>query len=502
MAASDDTKDGIKGLARASVIYGLGSMALRGATFLLLPLYTRHLTPADYGVIALAATLTAALGILYPLGLHGAITRFYFAIPYREARQQNLGNIWMVMVMSTLGMTILLDQFGARLSSLFLRDIPFPPYIRLAIWTACCNILSLLPLNLLQIQKRPGLYVLMTAANTLLSNGLAIGLVVFYGQGAYGYLLSLFLTSALLALPYVVYTLCSVRLLLRWSIIKATLIYSLPLVPHGLAGWLLELSDRIILERYVSLREVGLYALGYQFASLVTMVATAMNTAWVPFLFSTDAQQGTTHTPDLARLVTYYTLVLCWVALGLALFAQEALRWLTAPAFHEAYRVVPWVIGGLLFGGLYFIPANFLFLRSKTGWIPLVTLASGGVNVGLNLWLVPRYGMLGAAWTTCIAYAVMLVLVWAVSQRVYPLTYEYKRLGAIALAASSLFIVSRLYTFPTALTAALGHGVIWLLFPVVLSMCGFFTATEKALALARAQRIRGRIGRRASHPSS
>ena len=88
---------------------------------------------------------------------------------------------------------------------------------------------------------------------------------------------------------------------------------------------------------------------------------------------------------------------------------EHAIRLVAGPEFREAYRITPWVVGGYVCGGLYLIPTNLLFWRQRTRVIPLVTLAAGAVNVGLNLWLVPRYGAIAAAWSTLAAYAVLLL---------------------------------------------------------------------------------------------
>ncbi len=480
----------VKNLAGKSVIYGLGSILLKVVGFFLLPLYTRYLTPADYGVIAVAITVMVILSIIYTLGLNGALTRFYFDTQDETGRRRNSGTIWTGMILVATGMTVLMDRLGANLFPLIFREVPFAPYIRLTIWIAFFQVFSLIPLNLLQIQERPGLYVLATVASTLLSIGLIITLVVFQKQGAYGYLLGMLLATMLSAVLYAVFTIRHVQITLRWDIFKAALGYSLPLVPHGLASWVLELSDRVILERYVSLTDLGLYAISYQFGAVMNMAAIAVNNAWVPFLFKVDAERGDTAKPNLARLATYYTFVLSWGGLGLALLVKDALWLLTTPAFYPAYRVAPWIIGGLLLSGLYYIPVNFLFLRSKTGWVPVVTVLSGVVNVGLNLWLAPRYGIMAAAWSTFLAYGVMLALVWAVALREYSFPYEYRRLGLIGLTVVCLFIVGNTLKFDSSVIMDLGlRGALLLAYPLVLAVLGFFTPAEKATALTLMRQV-------------
>jgi O-antigen/teichoic acid export membrane protein len=388
------------------------------------------------------------------------------------------------MILTTTSMTILLDWLGHDLFSLIFREVPFTPYIRLAIWISFFNVLGLLPLNLLQIQERPGSYVLFSIVGTLLSMTIIVGLVIFQKQGAYGYLLGTLLASILMAAPYLVLTLRQVRIRLKWDVLKAAMIFSLPLIPHGLAGWVLELSDRVILERYVTLGELGLYAVSYQLGVVMNVAAAAINNAWSPFLFKTDAEKGDAAKPNLARLATYYTLVLSWTALGISLLAKDILLLLTAPAYHTAYRVTSWIVWGLLLAGLYYIPMSFLFLKSKTGWVPIVTVISGLVNVSLNLWLVPSHGIMAAAWATFLSYGIMLLLVWRIALRIYPFPYEYRRLGLIALAVISLSALGTTIQFDSVGLNLGVKGSLLMIYPVALFLLGFFTPAERGLGLA------------------
>ncbi len=456
---------------------------------MLLPLYTVYLRPADYGIIALCAMISAVLGILFPMSLHGALTRFYFSGRDDVDRRERTGTIWFVMIASGAMMALVLDRIGAEVFGAMLRKIPFSPYVRLTIWTSFFNSFGLVPLNIFQIEKRPGAYVLTVLANTILTITFVIHFVVFQKAGAYGYLLGLFLASAIFVVPYTILTLRVARVVPRWDVVGASLAYSLPLVPHAVGGWLLELSDRAILEKYVPLEQVGLYSIGYQFASILTMVATAINSAWVPYLFESHTQGGDAAKPNLARLATYYVFTVSWAALGVVSLGTPGLGLLTPPAFHDASQVIPWIVAGLLFNALYLLPANILFLMSKTKWIPLATVSGGGVNVVMNLWLVPQYGILAAAWATFAGYGAMALVTWIAAQRAYRLPYEYKRLGLVSLVVVTLFVLAAsLPSSPTLADIAL-RGAVWLIFPFVLAFVGVVTPSEGEAALSVSWRL-------------
>ncbi|MEP7225725.1 MAG: oligosaccharide flippase family protein [Gemmatimonadales bacterium] len=484
----------LRSLLGSSLVYGAGSVLLRALAFLLLPLYTRHLTPADYGLVAVTLSIISILSVIFPLGLHSAMTRMWFASPSEAERRRTTETIWLAIMMSALALALLLDVFGSHVVPMVFRGVAFSPYIRFAIWTAFLATFSLVPLNLLQIRERPGPYVILTVAGTLVTTTLVVVLVVIRNEGAYGYLLGGLIGGAVLVPVYLGITLRNIRLALEWGVLHKALLYSLPLVPHALAGWMLEVSDRAVLARWVSLGDLGIYSLGYQFGAALGLVITAFTAAWVPFLFRTLADRGGEAHPLVARLATYYAAVLCFIGLGIALLIRQVLILLVDPAFHGAYRITPWVVGGYLFNGLYIIPVGFLFWTERTKVIPVVTLTAGLLNVGLNLWLVPIYGIMGAAWTTMISYGVMAVLVWIIAQRVYPFPYEWTRMLRLVGVALALFVLAEVWPTSTPGADMTARVVLWLAYPLVLIAVGFLEPGERAAAMAFTRRAAARVG--------
>jgi O-antigen/teichoic acid export membrane protein len=488
----------LRKLVGASAVYGLGSVLVRGLAFALLPLYTRYLSPAEYGIVALTVTCTVVLGLLYPLGLRGAVSRTYYESGTVEERKERVGTLWSVMIVSAAGMALVLDRVGPSLAATILPEVPFDPYLRLAVWTAFLGVLGLTPLALMQAQERPVAYVLITIWSALTTTAVTVWLVV-RGDGAAGYLRGALIGAALAAVPYVLLTIGQIRPVIRMSILVPALGYSLPLVPHVLAGWALEMSDRAILTRLIPLHDVGVYSLGYQLGAVMGLLTTAFNAAWVPFLFGTLKQEGEAAHPKLARLVTYYAIALCFIGLGWSLLVEHAITLIAGAEYREAYRITPWVVGGYVCAGLYLIPTNLLFWRQQTRVFPLVTLTAGVANIGLNLWLVPRYGAIAAAWSTLAAYAILLILTWRSAERLHPFPYEYRRLGLMAGLALALFLAGQLLPFPSPALEVAGRALLWLAFPLGLLSLGMLDRSELAV-LTRLIRGRSRPPAQQSGP--
>ena len=469
----------IKHLLRKSTVYGFGYFLINGIHFLLLPLYTRYLKPEEFGIIYLGRTITFILSIFLSLGVHRAVTYFYYEVKEEDERRRNLGTMWVFMMVISIGLTVLFDRFGNAVFPLMIQSISFDPFIRLSIWTAFFNTLGLLPLSLLQAKEQAGLYISLTALKTLITVTFVIKFIAFDSQGAYGYLWGTLLASVLMVIPYALVTLNNVTIGWKIPTIKRALGYSLPLVPHDLAGWALEYSDRVILEKFVSLGAIGIYSFGYQISILMGNIAMSVKDAWLPFLFKSDGRQEKSNQQNLSRMVTYYVLGLSWIALGISLFTKPLLIFFVDPSYLPAYGIIPWVILGQLCNGFYYVPVNFLFLKSKTGWIPAITLAASLCSIGFNLLLVPQFGIMAAAWITFLAYAVMLMLAWVIAYRIYPFPYEYKRIFHILFLFAILFWLGSSLDFTLTSIEFLARSILWIVFPGILVVSGFLLQSER-----------------------
>ena len=482
----------LRRLVSRSVVYGLGSLATAGISFILLPLYTRYLTPADYGTVAVASAIGAVLSVILPLGLHGAVTRFYFEARDPGARRERVGSIWAAMIVSSITLTIVTMLIGPQVFQVLIPSVPFFPFGALAVATAFASVFARVPLLLFQIEERPLPYVLASLATALITTGFTLALVVFLGRGAVGYLLGALAGATVMALPFLVLTLRRVAVSWRVQTVRSALAYGAPLVPHGLASWTLELSDRAVLQRFVSLAALGLYSLAYQFGTLMNVIGSALNNAWIPLVYRRLNDANPAAESGISRLATYFAFLVAWAGLALALLAGDVITLLTPASFHEAIQLAPWIVVGCTFQALYYLPGNFIMARGGTSRIALATFVSGGANVLLNLALAPRFGIVAAAWSTLISYAILLGLTWRFGQQAFAVRYEYPRLAKVALTAAAVFGVG-MAIGNTGDAIAIGARLsLWAAFPVLLLMTGFATADESQTVRLEIRALRSR----------
>jgi O-antigen/teichoic acid export membrane protein len=459
----------LRALLRGSLLYTLGNFLPRIGTFLLLPVYTAAMLPAEYGVLSLMLSLAGLLAIVYRLGLDGALLRFHFDVD--PARRPAL---YHTATTVTVAASIVLSAAGALLLAPFFDRIfpgvSFFPYGALALAITATTALQYVPSDLFRAIERPGRFLAFALAVFFVAFVGVLVFVLVLDMGAAGGLLAN-LAGGGVVIAATAYVLARMRRgRFDPQLARQTLRFGLPLVPHGLAGWVLNLSDRWLIGLTIGLNAVGaqaavgIYSFGYVFGQSVALVAMSFNAAWVPLWYARgDGEQG----PALLREMTSLVMAgLAVLAVGVSVVAPELTRLLGTRRWgaeaQVAAEVIPIVAAASLVYGLYFMLVSVVFLRRRTAGLPLLTLAAGAANVGANLLLIPRLGVMGAAWSTLVGYAVLAALTGWYARRDFPVRLDLGRLGLIGGGALAAGLLARLVTpdgTDLALSAALHLGV-------------------------------------------
>jgi O-antigen/teichoic acid export membrane protein len=468
----------LKRLGKHSAIYGLGGLVSRILAVLLLPLYTRYLSPSDYGKVETLIALTTVIGIVLRMGIHAAFFRFYFDSAEPGHRRLVLRtSFWFTMGMATAGLVagLLLSAPIADLLFGSPEDSELVMAAFVGLW-AGMNYEQLT--SLFRVEERSVAFVSASLANVLLTIGATLLLVVVLDQGPVGVVVGNFTGTLLVYAALVGYRREQLGLQFDRSLLREMNRFGIPLVPTALFLWTTNFSDRLFLVSLADTTEVGLYSVGVRIASAMVLLLTAFRLAWPAFAYSIEDEGEATRT--YAFVLTYLVLVTTWVATGLALLSPWIVGWLAAPAFEDASRVVgPLAFAAVAFGA-YIVVAIGVGRARRTQFNWVVTGAAAAVNVALNLLLIPPYGMMGAAVSTIAAYSTMFVGMAWWSQRIYPVPYQWRRVGTAALAGVGLVVAGKLVGGGLAVALPLA-----LVYPVVLLPLGFYLPSERRAIGAR-----------------
>jgi len=421
-------------LLHGTLIYGATNFGLRGVNFGLVVLYTRFLTPADFGMVALAEVIAAIVSTVSGLGLTAAIQPLFFRyVGDRTALQQCVSSLLRFGAAATMFFLTTSLLAGTLFSRSLGFHVAFWPYVAIALGTAAALQLVDYRLVLYQIEEKPPAYSMLAAASFVFTGAFTVYGVILLRGGAVG-LLGGKLTGAIL-------TLCLAAWLgRRWlkggwqkSFVREALPIALPLLPHMLLALGLIAADRLILQRYRSMQEVGLYSLAYTLGMMMFLVTASVAQAWSPSFYRM-ASQGDEKRPVLGRMQTMVVLLLGAVAVFGSTIAHPFVRFVLDSRYWPVERLVPLVIGGYLFHAVFALFQMSALHARKTQFVWVVSIVALTVNLVLNFAWDPKWGMYGAAWATTLAYAVEGLLMYLYAQRVYKLPVNGRRiLTALAI---------------------------------------------------------------------
>ena len=421
----------IKKVFKNSAIYGLGSLIPKLTGIVLVPIYTHFLLPADYGLYSLATMITSMLGVVMMLGQNGSLTLFFRTSQTEGSEDEAKSLLFSVVTFTMLFagfIFALLMLFGPVLMPYIVKSptFTFQPYMVVVLLTALLGV----PLGLMQAVQiargQAAQYTLLSVTSFFINTGFTIYFVVALRQGAYGSLKGT-LVAAVLLLPAALWLLMrNMRARFSWKWLRKSLLFGLPLVPHYFAGFILTYADRAMLERLRSLTEVGLYSLAYNLSMVLNLASSAINTAWGPVYYDLAATEDGRQ--KLPRLTTIYAAAVTAAAIAYLLLSRETLLVLASSKYAAAAGLIPIVVGGYYFFALYMVLSTGIFFAKKTKWVPVISALAAVVNIGMNLWLIPRYGMCAAALNTFLAYGVMALIARYLSGRLAPIAFEDGRL--------------------------------------------------------------------------
>jgi O-antigen/teichoic acid export membrane protein len=468
----------LKRLGKHSAIYGLGGLVSRILAVLLLPLYTRYLSPSDYGKVETLIALTTVAGIVLRFGIHSAFFRFYFDSLDPAARRLVLRtSFWFTMAMATAGLA------GGLLLAAPIADVLFGSSddaelvmaAFVGLW-AGMNYEQLT--SLFRVEERSVAFVSASLANIFLTIGATLLLVVALDKGPIGVIVGNFTGTLIVYAVLIGYRREQLGLQFDRSLLREMNRFGIPLVPTALFLWVTNFSDRLFLVQLADTAEVGLYSVGVRIASAMVLLLTAFRLAWPAFAYSIDDDREAKRT--YAYVLTYLVALTTWVATGLALLSPWIVDWIAAPAFAESSRVVgPLAFAAVAFGA-YIVVAIGIGRAKRTQFNWVVTGAAAVVNIALNLLLIPPYGMMGAAIATVAAYSTMFcgMIWWA--QKIYPVPYQWRRVATAAAAGIGLVAIGKLAGggLPVALALAL-------VYPAALLALGFYLPAERKAVRAR-----------------
>ena len=424
-------------------VYFLVSVLGKGAALLLLPIYTRLLSPTDYGILSTITATGAVLAVIMSLRLDAAFGRFFYE--YNSDR-----NELNTLLSSCFWFAISLGLI-VYLSSLFLGyfyyhkvlHIQFVPLIVLGFFTPLLGQIALLGTiyyrQTHQSKVVGGIQIIVLVLIHLLS----ILLLLYTDMTVNARIIPAFIGGVVTCTYYVILNVKSGLLSFKFdsTLLFKILPYSLAMLPGVLSSWINGLSDRIILSIYGPMSETGIYSVGYEIGRGLTTVTMAIAMVYTPIMYAKLTQDYEAGIASLTKPILGFFWLMSMLTFFLCIFAKDIIYLFAAKEYQGASSIVIIIICSFFWGGQYLIFSNILGFKKKILLLSSIGIASALINIILNLMFIPVFGKFAAAWTTFLSVFVYAILIIYFGYRYSKPKIDWPRMFKVCLILCLLIII-------------------------------------------------------------
>lgn len=414
----------IKTLGKDTLIYGLGSVLQKFIGVLLLPFYTRALSPAEYGIIDTLATLTFFISVIFGFGLEGATGRYFFIadtdiekgkVLYTSVIIKNVAN-WLPV--------LFLLPFSSNISQILFDSSDYSWVIAIALITIpLSNTVSLQNL-LFRYYREVWKFTVILLLRAIINPLSGILLVVVFKFGVLGAVSSTFISVLItLIVGYFYYARKKYIRQFSWMWAKKMLKFGFPLIFTGILSWVNSVSDRFFILHYSTLDQVGLYSIGGTFSQPITLINMALSMSSVVIFMSMYSEEKGEEKPKTKAFLTKiwytYLAIAISVAAVISAFSYDLVKFITTPAYVGSIMAIPFLLFSYILYMSSDITGNGMTLKEQSKPYFWIMLIAAGTNAGLNFYFVPNFGFVGAAITTIISNCIYFLMAYNWSQRVF-----------------------------------------------------------------------------------
>jgi O-antigen/teichoic acid export membrane protein len=386
---------------RKGAWYFAASILTKAAGIVLVPIYTRYLSPAEYGILGSLDAIARLLPLLMSFYLDAAFIRYYYeerATSRERVKTLYSTQFWFVAVWGSIVVV-----FGMLLSPVTIEplvDVPFAPYVPLVLVGPLFLQLGVMGSQLMRAELRAREVSLIGVASFGATAAVSLVLLIPFDQGVVSLLWGLAVGPFVGFAAYTVMALREGHLgwTFEWETLRRGLRFSIPLIPNLAGAWISGFSNRLIIAHYGTSAEVGLFTIAVQLGYVIYFVNDAITQVQGPIAMSALTEDTEAGKRQMSEFVSVFVWSMLLVWLGVTLFAEEILELLTAPAYHSAYTLVGIIALAYAVAGLYRVFTTVLSYHHRLWVISVGAVASAALSVAAMFAFVPEYGADAAAW--------------------------------------------------------------------------------------------------------
>ena len=438
-------------LFKNSLFFSIGIVFGKAASFLLLPIYTHYLSNEEYGVATTLVNFSAVLGLIIMLSLRAAMIRFYNEYRDAEERKNFIGSLITLVSVSAVVFVLILTFFQNLYAPFVFKEIDFFPLIFGSLIAAAFEGLFSLYQSIWQAEQNGKAYSLNNALYLISHVIINSALVVFFKMGASAIVWGGAINSALFSMYGIIKLVVQkkIRFCFNVPIIKRSIRYSLPILPHNLSNNISTLMSKLILNHNISYSASGLYTVAAQISTLMSFVQSSLNLAFRPW-FIEQMERGEKGKKEIKNASIFICTIYCFVSVGISLFSQEIIYLFTSAEYRSAWRMVPILVSALTVAFIYYSHIQSVMYNVSASKFASVCSITGCMsNILLSMILVGLFDSYGVAIAYLLSQMILATITVVFSRRAEKVDFGLAKMVISILISSIIMVV---FLFPSYIT--------------------------------------------------
>jgi len=455
----------IKTLSKDTLIYGTSTIIGRFLGFFLVPIYTNKFIPEEYGIIAIIYAYIAILNVFFSVGLESGYMKFSSTLEIGREKE-NFSNPFILLFSNSFVFALILFLFSDSLTYVFQIDEKYSILIRYTSLILFFDAIVLIQFAYLRLHNKAKTFAFIKITNIVINILLNLILIFYFEMGIEAVFISNLIASVITFIMLIPVLAKNFVFQINKDLIKQVMKFSIPIIPAGIAANIVHTISRPILKYLTDDSVVGIYQASFRLGILMMLIVSMFEFAWRPFFLNNAKDPNAKQI--FSKVLTLFIIFTSFVFLTASVFIEDIVKlklpfnvYLIGKAYWDGLSIVPVILFSYLLYGIYINFMAGIYIEKKTKYLPLITGAGAIANIVFNFILIPNFSYMGAAIATLVSYLIMLLGIYFVSQKHYPVNYEYKKIGTIFLL---LGVITVLYYY--SITIVLVPWYLKIIFPM------------------------------------
>lgn len=408
-------------LFKSAFIYIVASIINKASPFLLLPVLTRYLEPAEFGAVSLFLVINSCVSAFVGMNVSANISKSFFFLS-KEKLAVLIGNMFILMV----GLSAFVLLFMLIFNLFFTEFFSLPDkYLYVMPLLSFMMMANTINLTILRNENRPYIFGLFEIVCTLIKVSVTVALLVFYQYGWQSQVVGLLVSYGIFFIVALAYMRKRNYLEFRPSKEGVFDVFKLssPMVPYVLSGIAINAGDRVFIEQMLGLDSLGLYSIGYSFGMIIMLFTDAFNKAWSPWFYKQMVNPDYEAKRKVVRLTYCYVVFVFLLAGCISFVGGFILPLVVSEKFHAAGEFIIWISLAYAVQGVYKMFFPYFILMDKTSSVALVLIAAAVCGLIANYFFIGAFGAVGAAFAMIVAWSVSVILAIIFQVKNFPMPW-------------------------------------------------------------------------------